>query len=223
MIIRLADQLAIPLRERNALLIAAGFAPVYAYRDVDDPELKYSKEAVDLILRGHEPYPALAVDRHWNLLHANRAVAQLLRGADAELLQRPINVLRLALHPGGIAPRIENFEEWRGYLLRRLSREIDHSADLALIKLKDEISSYPSRRTGKIHRGETLNLGGIAVPLSLSSDTGTLSLISTTTIFGTALDVGLSELTIESFFPADLETADRLKQSHLALPSLPKT
>lgn len=214
MIIRLADQLAIPLRERNALLAAAGFAPVYASRDVNDPELKSGSEAVDLILRGHEPYPAIAVDRHWNLLHANRAVPQLLCGADDELLKPPVNILRLALHPGGIAPRIENFEEWREHLLRRLSREIDNTADPALIELKDELRSYPSRRSGKTSRHETPSLGGIAVPLRLSSENGTLSLISTTTIFGTALDVGLSELTIESFFPADQETADLLKRSY---------
>lgn len=212
MIIRLADQLAIPLRERNALLTAAGFAPVYASRDAGDPELRYSSEAVDRILHGHEPYPALAVDRHWNLLQANRAVAQLLCGADVELLQPPVNVLRLTLHPSGIAPRIKNFEEWRRHLLRRLSREIDNTADATLIKLKEELRSYPSRQTNRTNRGEPQNLGGIAVPLHLSGENGTLSLISTTTIFGTALDVGLSELTIEAFFPADRETADRLRQ-----------
>ena len=118
------------------------------------------------------------------------------------------------MHPGGIAPRIENFEEWREHLLRRLSREIDNTADSTLIKLKDELRSYPSRRSGETSRHETPSLGGIAVPLRLSSENGTLSLISTTTIFGTALDVGLSELTIESFFPADQETADLLKRSY---------
>lgn len=211
MVVHLAEQLSVPLRERNTLLVAAGFAPIYSQRGPEDPALGQPNDAIAAILRGHEPYPALAVDRHWNLLHANDAVAPLLAGVDAELLKAPKNVLRLALHPQGLMPRIVNYAEWRRYLLQRLDREISNTADVVLRELAEELRSYPNTGTEKHSKAALPDIGSIAVLLQLSSECGPLSLISTTTMFGTALDVGLSELTIEAFFPADRETAERLR------------
>jgi transcriptional regulator with XRE-family HTH domain len=138
MILHLADRLTIPLRERNVLLVAAGYAPVFAERPLDAPELKAAQAAVDLMLRGHEPFPALAIDRHWTLASANNAVAALLAGVDASLLRPPVNVLRVSLHPNGLAPRIANLGEWRSHLLSRLRSQIDVTTDPVLIDLIDE-------------------------------------------------------------------------------------
>ncbi|HEY9536105.1 MAG TPA: helix-turn-helix transcriptional regulator [Kiloniellaceae bacterium] len=212
LVLRLAEQLAVPLRERNALLVAAGFAPVYAERKLDDPVLAAGRRAVELILAGHEPHPALAVDRHWNLVSANRAVAPLLAGADQTLLAPPVNVLRLSLHPAGLASRIANFREWRAHILERLARQIDASADAGLIDLLEELKGYPVPPGARPYRVAAEHpLGGIAVPLELAGDGGILRFLSTTTVFGTALDISLAELTIETFFPAEAETAAAMR------------
>lgn len=214
LVLRLAEQLEIPLRERNALLVAAGFAPIYRERKLDDPALAAGRRAVELILAGHEPHPALAVDRHWNLVFANRAVAPLLAGADAALLQPPVNVLRLSLHPAGLAPRIANFREWRAHILERLSRQVEAAADAGLTDLLGELKGYPAPPNARPYRPAAEDpLGGVAVPLELvtGTGTGTLRFLSATTVFGTALDVSLAELTIESFFPADAETAEAMR------------
>ena len=213
MVRHLAEHLAIPLRERNALLIAAGFAPGYPERPLDDPGLTAARDAVELILRGHEPHPALAIDRHWTLVSANRAVAHLLSGVDEELVHPPVNALRISLHPGGLAPRIANFREWRAHVIGRLAHQIENSADPVLMRLLEELKAYPVPPGSKPYRpnGQAA-LGGIAVPLELSTADGVLSFLSTTTVFGTALDITLSELAIESFFPADAFTADAMRR-----------
>ncbi|GGA76928.1 transcriptional regulator [Brucella endophytica] len=211
MVLLLAEHLAIPMRERNALLLAAGYAPVYRERALDDPDLKTAREAVDLILRGHEPHPALAVDRHWNLISANRAIEFLIQGVDEALLSPPANVLRLSLHPKGLGPRIVNYRQWRAHVIERLKRQMDHLPDAALAKLVEEIKSYPVPAGAKPYREDTA-LDAIAVPFVLSTGKGTLSFISTTTVFGTAVDITLSELVIESFFPADEQTAEMMRQ-----------
>lgn len=216
MVLRLAERLEIPLREQNLLLVAAGFAPVYPQRALDDPALAGARRAVELILAGHEPYPALAVDRRWNLVAANRMVAPLMAIADADLRQPPVNVLRLALHPRGLAPRIENLHEWRAHLLERLRREADLTADRGLADLLTELSAYPILDRGRI-RSPAGEFAGIAVPFQLSTAQGVLSFYSTTTVFGTAVDVTLSELTLETFFPADPETAEAVKAIAAAL------
>lgn len=159
------------------------------------------------MLAGHEPYPALAIDRHWTLVAANRAIAPLVAGADPALLQPPVNVLRLGLHPAGIAPRIANFGEWRAHLLARLRQQIAASADTRLAELMQEIGGYPAPGGTKSHTVATDEFGGVLVPLRLMTPEGVVSLFSTTTIFGTPVDVTLSELAIESFFPADEATA----------------
>jgi transcriptional regulator with XRE-family HTH domain len=214
MVLRLAEQLEVPLRERNAMLLAAGFAPAYPERDLDDPALGVARAAVDRVLDGHEPFPALAVDRYWTLVTANRVVPALLTGVAAELLQPPINVLRLSLHPDGLAAQIENLPEWRAHLLARLSRQVELTADPRLSDLLQELGKYARNHGARNTDQPVLDLGltSAAVPLRLHTEHGTLSLISTTMVFGTPVDVTLSELAIEAFFPADAATADLLQR-----------
>ena len=209
MVLHLAERLEVPLRERNLLLVSAGYAPVFPERPLDDPALQAARRAMELVLAGHEPYPALAVDRHWRLVAANRAVAPLLAGVTPALLQPPVNVLRLSLHPEGLAPRIGNLAEWRGHLLERLRHQIDVSADPVLAALMSELKTYPvpARRA----HPPPHDYGGIVVPLHLETEHGTLALVSTTTVFGTPVDVTLSELALESFFPADAESGAILR------------
>ena len=212
MVLHLAERLDVPLRERNVLLLSAGYAPVFRQRSLDDPALQRVRYAVDRVLKGHEPYPAIAVDRHWTLIAHNAAVPALIASADPSLLQPPVNVLRLSLHPKGLAPRIANLPEWRAHLLMRLRQQIDVTADGELIKLLDELSGYPAPGGGKAPRAAVKDeYAGVVVPLQFNTDAGVLSFFSTTTIFGTPVDVTLSELAIESFFPADAATAERLR------------
>lgn len=212
MVLHLAEQLDIPLRERNVLLVAAGYAPVFQERRLDDPALHAARRAIDLVLAGHEPYPALAVDRHWNLVASNAAVARLIGSADAALLQPPVNVLRLSLHPQGLAPRIANYAQWRAHLLARLHAQIDVTADATLAKLMQELSAYPKPTFARAPiRVATEDYAGVVVPFQLATENGTLSFFSTTTVFGTPVDITLSELALESFFPADAATAEALR------------
>lgn len=184
MVMHLAERLDVPLRERNALLIAAGYAPLYRERALDDPQLAAAREAVDLVLRGHEPYPALAVDRHWNIVASNGALAPLIGDASPALLAAPVNALRLSLHPEGIAPRILNWHAWRAHLLARLQRQIDASADPTLGALHDELAAYPAPPgTPPAAAAGAEAIGHhIAVPLRLRTALGELSFYSTTTV-----------------------------------------
>ena len=205
MVVQLAEHLEVPLRERNALLLAAGYAPAYAQHDLSDPELAPIREAIDRVLAGHEPYPALVADRHWGLVAANAALSLLTDGVDPALLEPPANVLRLGLHPDGLAPRIVNLGEWRAHLLDRLFRQAVASGDPALFVLHEELAGYGAP-------GEPETVNEIAVPLILRTrDGGELSFISMATRFGTATDITVSELIIESFFPADAATAESLR------------
>jgi transcriptional regulator with XRE-family HTH domain len=212
MLLRLFERLAVPLRERNALLMAGGFAPMFRERRLDDPELEAARRAIELVLKGHGPYPALAVDRHWHLAMMNDAVPLLLEGVAPELLQPPVNVLRLSLHPHGLAPRIVNLPEWRGHLLARLHAEIVASADAQLEALLHELCAYPMP-PGHLHEAAPLEAAGVAVPFQLRTADGVLSFIGTTTVFGTPVDITLSELALETFFPADEATAGALQRA----------
>jgi transcriptional regulator with XRE-family HTH domain len=214
MVMHLAEQLDVPLRERNALLVAAGYAPMYRERPLDDPHLAAARDAVELVLRGHEPYPALAVDRHWNIVASNGALAPLIGDASPALLAAPINALRLSLHPEGIAPRILNWHAWRAHLLARLQRQIEASADDVLVKLHDELATYPAPPGAAPASSEPIQ-HLIAVPLRVRSALGELSFYSTTTVFGTPVDITLSELAIEAFFPADARTAEALRNKSI--------
>ncbi|HEX7175349.1 MAG TPA: helix-turn-helix transcriptional regulator [Pyrinomonadaceae bacterium] len=213
MVLRLAEQLEIPLRERNRLLVAAGYAPIFKERPLGDPTLEAARKVVELVLAGHEPYPALAVDRHWNLIASNRAVTPLLAGVEPSLLETPVNVLRLSLHPRGLAPRIVNLAEWRSHLLARLRRQIDASADPVLGELLNELSAYPISSENKYNAADGIDYAGVAVPFQFATEGGVLSFLSTTTVFGTPVDITLSELALESFFPADAATSDALNRS----------
>jgi transcriptional regulator with XRE-family HTH domain len=211
MVLHLAERLEVPLRERNVMLVSAGFAPVFPERSLADPALQAARRAIDLVLKGHEPYPALAIDRHWTLVAHNDAVRRLLVGVDPSLLQPPVNVLRLSLHPKGVAPRIANLAEWRAHLMDRLRQQIAATGDGVLAELMQELGAYPvpPRKPGRVQ--DNADYAGVVVPLQLVTDNGTLSFFSTTTVFGTPVDITLSELALESFFPADAATAETLR------------
>lgn len=209
MLLHLAERLDIPLRERNVLLIAAGFAPVFSEIPLEDPALHSARKIIDMALAVHEPYPALAINRHWTLMASNTAVAPLIAGVEPMLMQPPVNVLRLSLHPGGLAPRIANFSEWRAHILQRLRHQIDVSADPVLAELFNELSNYSLPPTNTYSNNSVLlEFSDVAIPFQLITDHGLLSFFSTTTIFGTPVEITLSELAIESFYPADTQTAE---------------
>jgi transcriptional regulator with XRE-family HTH domain len=212
MVIRLAEELEIPLRERNALLLAAGYAPVYAERDLDSPEMEPVRQALERFLRAHEPYPAVVVDRYHNLISANDALDLLLDDVAPELLEPPANGMRIALHPDGMAPRTLNLAEWSAHLLQRVRREAQASGDPRLAQLYDELITYPGVQVTPLH-GE-VQPGDIVLPLKLLDTDGEseLAFFSTLSTFGTAADITLSELAIEAFYPANAHTAMRLMQ-----------
>jgi transcriptional regulator with XRE-family HTH domain len=209
MVVRLAEHLDVPLRERNELLLAAGYAPAYPESSLEDVEMGAVRDAVKRLLAAHEPYPAVAVDRRWELLDGNAGVALITAGAAAHLLEPPINALRLSLHPEGMAPRIANLAEWRGHVLGRLRREVAATQDPQLRSLLAELEAYPGDDTPAPETRP--GAGEIVVPLRLRSDAGELSFMSTVTTFGTPLDITVSELSIEAFFPADDHTATVLR------------
>ena len=209
MVLHLSERLDVPLRERNVLLLAAGFAPEFQERSLDDPRLAPARRAMELVLKGHEPYPALAVDRHFNLVAANGAVAPFMAlVADAALTEPPANVLRLSLHPRGLAPHIANLAEWRKHLLDRLRRQSQITGDRTLGALLQELTAYPEPPMPP--KTELSDLGGVAAPLELMLGGRRLSFLSTMSVFGTAADITLSELSLECLFPADEQTAQAL-------------
>ncbi|MEZ5100728.1 MAG: helix-turn-helix transcriptional regulator [Thermoleophilia bacterium] len=209
MLLHLAERLDVPLRERNRLLLAGGFAPVYGERSLESDELAVVREALERLLAAHEPYPALVVDRHWNVVLANRAVATLVQGVAPHLLEPPLNALRATLHPEGMAPAIENLDEWCAHILARLERELAATGDPALAALRDELLGYPGVAEAAA-RHEPARPTDILVPLVLRTPAGRRSLFGTQTVFGTPTDVTLAELSIEAFYPADRETAAAL-------------
>lgn len=212
MLMHLAEQLDVPLRARNALFIAAGYAPLYAEHALNDPQLHAAREAVELVLRGHEPYPALAIDRHWTMVAANGALAPLVARAAPRLLEPPVNVLRLSLHPDGLAPHIVDWAGWRLHVLQRVERQAQASGDTTLAALVEELAAYPAPAGADPEPSrDPAPLADVVVPFRLRTDIGVLSFFSTTTVFGSPVDVTLSELAIEAFFPADAATGEALR------------
>ncbi len=205
MILQLSDALDVPLRERNALLLAGGYAPAFPEHAIDAPPLSAVSQAINAVLEGHQPYPAVVVDRHWELVAGNAAVELLTAGAAAHLLEPPVNVLRLSLHPEGMAPRIANLPQWRAHILHRLVHQIAATGDPGLEQLHAELRDYPG---GAEPVSEP---GAIVVPLRYRAAAGELAFISTTTVFGTPLDVTVAELAIEAFYPADAATAAAMR------------
>jgi transcriptional regulator with XRE-family HTH domain len=208
LLLHLADELDLPLRDRNRLLLAAGYAPVYAERALNAPQMRAIRAALRRVLDGHEPCPAVVVDRGWNLVEANASVALLTAGVAPLLLAPPANVLRISLHPDGMAPRIANLGEWRAHLLGRLRRQVAVTADPDLARLYDELRAYPCDQPEP-----AIELPGpadIVVPLRLRHDGRELAFFSTVATFGTPLDITVAELAIEAFYPADAATAAAL-------------
>jgi transcriptional regulator with XRE-family HTH domain len=204
MVLQLAATLDVPKREQNQLLVAAGFAPAYAERPLDDPEMSVFRAGLDRLLAAYEPFPCLVVDRGWNMVMANAGVAPLLEGVAPHLLEAP-NALRLSLHPEGLAPRILNLAEWRSHVLGRLAREVATSGSDGLRALYDELLGYPGGLDSSVDDR------GVAVAVVIGSPAGPLSFLSTVTTFGTALDLTAAELSIEAFLPADEQTAKALQ------------
>jgi transcriptional regulator with XRE-family HTH domain len=207
MVVRLAESLELGLRERNELLLTAGYAPVYPDRALDSPELAAVREALDAVLTGHLPYPALVVDRHGDLVAANSAFPLLTEGADPRLLAAPLNVYRLALHPDGMAPRIANLADWGRHVLLGLERAARQDPGGGLAELAAELAAHVPEQAG------AESPLGFAVPLRLRTARGELRLITTVTTFATATEVALAELRLEAFLPADRATADLLHRS----------
>ncbi len=210
MVLRLVERLDVPLRERNAWLVAAGFAPMYRARPLDDPGMASARVAVQRILDCHEPWPALAMDRHWNLVMHNRLVPLLMNGAAPELLQGPVNVLRLSLHPQGLAPRIANLRQWREHLFERLRQQIRATGDAVLVALLEELSGY-AESSGAAPVALPGEHPGVLMPFQFHTPHGVLQLVSTTTVFGSPVDITLQELALETFFPADDSSAGLLR------------
>ncbi|MCD2112047.1 helix-turn-helix transcriptional regulator [Rhodococcus rhodochrous] len=204
-VLKLSDRLDIPLRERNTILVAAGHAPVYPEHHLGDLPMAAISDAITRILSSHQPFPALVVDRHWTMVDSNDAVGVFVEGCAPELLEPPINVLRLTLHPRGLAPRIVDLGQWRGHLLARLQHQIGATADPVLLRLYDELAGYPCDAPA-----DEVEPHSLVVPMRLRTEAGELSFFSTTTLFGTPLDVTVSELAIEAFYPADEATARAL-------------
>jgi transcriptional regulator with XRE-family HTH domain len=205
MVGRLSECLDIPLRDRNTLLLAAGFVPVFSERSVS--ELEAAKAAIDSVLKSHAPYPAFAVDRHWNIVLSNAALPQLYEGCSAELLQKPVNAMRLILHPEGMGPRILNYEAWRAHTISLLRQQLAARLDPAIKALLTEIAGYPVPPGSEPPEG----FGAaqrLATPLHLSTRFGVVSFLNTLTVFGTPNDVTLSELALEMLFPADDRTVE---------------
>lgn len=214
LVLALARQLEVPFRERNTLLLAAGFAPIYRERPLTAPELAPARTAIELVLEAYEPFPALAIDRHWTLTLSNRGVAPLLARVHPDLLRPPVNVLRVSLHPAGLAPHIANLEQWREHVLSRLETQVRVSADRVLAALLDELRGMAGaarEHPARDERTASSPLAGVAVPFQLDTEHGRLSFLSTTTVFGTPIDITLSELAIEAFLPADAATAAALR------------
>lgn len=209
LVLDLAEHLEVPLRERNALLLSAGFAPAYRETPLDSAEMEPVREALDRLLLGHEPFPAIVVDSRWNLISGNRpAMAVMSEGVSPELLSPPVNALRVTLHPEGMAPRIVNFVEYSGHLMEQLHRQAVSAGDRELLELERELRGYPG-----VSKEWTLpGSGALFVPMVLRGPDGAeLSFFNTLTTFGTALDITIAELTIEALYPADEATAGALR------------
>ncbi|MFH8366871.1 helix-turn-helix domain-containing protein [Streptomyces sp. NPDC018031] len=222
MVLRLADHLEVPMRERNALLVSAGYAPRFTETALDAPAMSTLRTAVERLLRAYEPYPALVVDGRYDIVGANDSIAALLGGVAPELLRPPMNAMRITLHPQGLAPRIRNLREWRGHLLDQMERQLALLRSSSLRELYEEVSAYPVPDPG---RGESWPGSGaermaagpehipFALPMVVEHDGRVLSFISTIATFNTPMDITVSELAIETLLPADPETAAYLQRA----------
>ncbi|KUO19869.1 helix-turn-helix domain-containing protein [Streptomyces dysideae] len=210
MVLRLAEHLDVPVRERNALLLAAGYAPRYPETPLDDPALGALREGIERLIQGYEPYPALVVDATYHVVAANQGILMLLDGIPEHLLAPPLNAMRLTLHPEGLAPRIRNLREWRGHLLDQMGRQIALHRSEPLRKLYEEVAAYPVPEAETV-AGPAEPVPHLALPMRIEHEGRTLSFISSISTFNTPMDVTVAELAIETFLPADPATAKYLQ------------
>ncbi|MFF2774591.1 helix-turn-helix domain-containing protein [Streptomyces sp. NPDC058052] len=211
MILKLAEHLDVPVRDRNALLLAGGYAPRYAESTLDAPELETLREGIDRLLQGYDPYPALVVDGSYTVVAANRAIGLLIAGLPEHLLTPPMNVMRITLHPEGLAPRIRNLREWRGHLLAQMERQIAYARSDALRAVYEEVAAYP---LPEAHPGDAEDpepFPYFALPLQIEHDGRVLSFVSSISTFNTPMDVTVAELAIETMLPADPATVEYLR------------
>lgn len=219
LVLALAHHLGVPLREQNALLLAAGYAPRYSQADLDEPVMEHVRASIQRLLDAHDPYPGVALDRQWNVVSANGAALLLTVGIDEALLGPPLNVYRVSLHPAGLAERTTNFDEWAPNLLRQLERSALLTGDPALADLLDEVSAYSNVQALELTVPSIDDQApDVLLPLRLRTELGELSLFSTLTTFGTPLDVTVEELVIELFFPADEASDAHLRALSAAAP-----
>jgi transcriptional regulator with XRE-family HTH domain len=214
MILRLAEHLDVPMRERNSLLLAAGYAPRFAQTALDDPSMTALREGIERLLTGYEPYPALVVDGTYTVVAANRGIAMLLDGVPEHLLAPPLNAMRLTLHPEGLAPKILNLREWRGHLLHQMERQIALARSGPLRELYEEVAGYPAPHTGSRDandREDPHPYPYFALPMRIEHEGHVLSFISSISTFNTPMDVTVAELAIETFLPADPTTVKYLR------------
>ncbi|MFJ4777060.1 helix-turn-helix domain-containing protein [Streptomyces sp. NPDC088762] len=210
MVLKLAEHLDVPMRERNSLLLAAGYAPRYAHTPLDDPSMGTLRQGLERLLSGYEPYPALVVDATYHVIAANRGILMLLDGLPEHLLAPPLNAMRITLHPEGLAPRIRNFKEWRGHLLAQMERQIALARSEPLRALYEEVSAYPvPDRPGDAEPDDPVPY--FALPLVIEHDGHVLSFVSSISTFNTPMDVTVAELAIETMLPADPATVKYLR------------
>jgi transcriptional regulator with XRE-family HTH domain len=212
LVVALAEGLDVPLRERNTMLLAAGYAPRYGETSLSDPAMAMMHAAIQRLLDAHDPYPGLVIDRHWNVVLTNRAATMLVAGLPTELLGPPLNVYRVCLHPEGLAAHTQNFPAWASYLLHQLRRSVVLTNDATLIDLQREVSAYPNVvALTDMHRGAVWDEPPLLVPVVVELGGAVLSLFTTLTTFGTPRDITLDELAVELFFPADAQTEAALR------------
>jgi transcriptional regulator with XRE-family HTH domain len=209
MLLRLAEHLDVPVRERNALLLAAGYAPHYPQTPLDDPALDALRAGLDRLIQGYEPYPALVMDARYDVVAANRGITMLLDGVPESLLTAPLNAMRLTLHPQGLAPRIRNLREWRGHLLAQMERQIALYRSAPLRELYEEVAAYPVAQSGPAEEPAE-PVPYFALPMRIEHEGRILSFISSVSTFNTPMDVTVAELAIETFLPADPATVTYL-------------
>ncbi|WP_086736826.1 helix-turn-helix domain-containing protein [Streptomyces glaucescens] len=211
MVLRLAEHLDVPVRDRNALLLAAGYAPRFPETPLDDPALGALRAGMERLIRGYEPYPALVVDATYNVVAANRGITMLLDEVPEDLLAPPLNAMRLTLHPRGLAPRIRNLREWRGHLLAQMERQIALHRSAPLRALYEEVAAYPVPEPAPAAEPEE-PVPYFALPMQIEYEGRILSFISSISTFNTPMDVTVAELAIETFLPADPATVKHLQE-----------
>ncbi|WP_042164860.1 helix-turn-helix domain-containing protein [Streptomyces sp. NBRC 110035] len=218
MVLRLAEHLDVPVRERNALLLAAGYAPRFPETPLDDPALEALREGIGRLIAGYEPYPALVVDAMYDVVAANRGIMMLFDGVPESLLVPPLNAVRLTLHPRGLAPRIRNLREWRGHLLEQMERQIALRRSAPLRALYEEVAAFPvpepepdsTEGAGAADGEESASVAYFALPMRIEHEGRILSFVSSISTFNTPMDVTVAELAVETLLPADPATAKYL-------------